>query len=341
MAAYILRRLLFLPLVLTGLIILVFTLLMLLDPRERAFLYVSQSTPKGSVEELVEKHGLDKPVYVQFYRWSGKLIRGDLGWSRTAQRPVLDAIGHFLPPSIELTLWSFVPTVLVGVWLGILAAVHHNRLLDHVLRLFSIVAWSFPAFVFGLLMLTIFAGDVYWFPPGRLSDTAFQEVLGPGFNQYTRIHTIDSVLNLRPDIFWDALRHLILPSVTLSMVSWALLLRVTRSSVLEALSQDYVRTARSKGISERTILYSHVLRNALIPVATVGGLLIIGLLNGVVIVEMVFNYKGIGWFFATAALQLDIISVLGLTIFNGLIVALGNLAVDVSYGFLDPRVRLK
>jgi peptide/nickel transport system permease protein len=270
----------------------------------------------------------------------GKVVRGDLGWSRTAQRPVTAAILHFLPATIELALWSVAPIILIGVWLGILSALHHNRPVDHLLRLFSTVGWSFPTFVFGLMLLAIFYAQLSWLPAGRLSDWAGQEVLDPDFAQFTRLHTVDALLNLRPDIFRDALRHLVLPILTLSYLSWALLLRVTRSAMLEAFNQDYVRTARSKGLKERSVIYTHVMRNALIPVATVGGLLIIGLLNGVVITEVVFDYKGIGWFFATAALQLDIISVLGLTLFSGVLAVLGNLVVDISYAVLDPRVRL-
>ena len=341
MTAYIIRRLLLLPLVLLGLIMLLFTLLMLLDPVERVSLYVNQPLPRGEIEELVERHGLDDPIHVQFYRWIGKVVQGDLGWSRTAQRPVMAAILHFLPATLELTLWSVLPILFIGIWLGILSALHHNRPLDHLLRLFAIVGWSFPTFVFGLLLLTVFYAKYSWFPAGRLSDWAVREVLSPGFARYTGLYTIDALLNLRLDIFWDALRHLVLPVITLSYLNWALLLRVTRSSMLEALNQDYVRTARAKGLKEGTVIYTHVLRNALIPVTTVGGLLIISLLNGVVIIETVFNYKGIGWFFATAALHLDVISVLGLTLFSGMIVAVSNLVVDVSYVFLDPRVRLR
>lgn len=338
MTAYVVRRLLFLPFVLAGLIVIVFTLLMLLDPVERVSLYVNE-VPRGDIQELVERHGLDKPVYEQFYNWIGKVFQGDLGWSKTAQRPVVGAIGHFLPASIELAVWSIIPTLFIGIWLGILASLKHNGLIDHFLRLFSIVGWSIPPFVFGLLALTVFYGEVSWFPAGRLSDWATQDVLSPGFTEYTHLHTVDAVLNLRGDILGDALRHLVLPVMTLSYLNWALLLRVTRSSMLESLSQDHVRTARAKGLAERTVLYTHVVRNALIPVATVSGLLIIGLLNGVIVIETVFNYKGIGWLFGTSALQLDIVSVLGLTLFNGVLVVGCNLLVDLSYVFLDPRVR--
>ena len=340
MTRYLLRRLLLLPVILLGLSVLIFTLLMLLSPYERVALYVDQNVPKGSIDALVERHGLDDPVPVQYFRWMGDLVRGDLGWSKTASRPVLGAIFHFLPATLELTLWSVLPIIVMGVWLGILSALFHNRLIDHVVRVFTIVGWSFPTFVFGLIMLMIFYAQLGWFPAGRLSVWAEADVFSAGFTQYTQLNTVDALLNGRLDIFWDALRHLVLPVVTLSYLSWALLLRVTRSSMLESLNQDYVRTARAKGLTERTVIYTHVLRNALIPVSTISGLLIIGLLNGLVITETVFNYKGMGWFFVRAALQLDVVSVLGFTLFNGTLIVLCNLVVDASYRLLDPRMRL-
>lgn len=341
MTAYIVRRLLILPVILFGLSILIFALLMLLDPIERASLYVSQTLPKGKIEDLVKRHGLDDPIPVQYARWMGKVLRGDLGWSKTAQRPVLDAILYFLPATVELALGSIVPIVLIGVWLGVLSAVHHNRWIDHITRVFSIVGWSFPTYVFGLIMLMIFYAKLQWFPAGRLSDWALRVVLSPEFTQYTHLNTVDALLNGRLDVFWDAVRHLVMPVITLSYLSWALLLRVTRSSMLEALRQDYIMTARAKGLKEWVVINRHALPNALIPVATIAGLVIISLLNGVVITETIFNYKGLGWFFANAALNVDVISVLGLTLFNGVLIILGNLAVDISYVFLDPRVRLE
>ena len=338
MAAYIARRLLFLPLVLFGITLVIFVLLMLIHPVERASLHVDRPVPRGQVEELIERYDLDAPVHVQFYRWTGRAVRGDLGWSRTAQRSVTGAIFHFLPATIELALWSL-PVIAVGIWLGVVSAIHHNRAVDHLLRLGTIVGWSLPVFVFGLVALMVFHAKLQWFPAGRLSEWALQEVLSEDFAQYTRITTLDAMLNLRLDIFADALRHLVLPVISLAYLSWVLLLRVTRSAMLEVLGQDYVRTARAKGLRERTVIYTHALRNALIPVSTVGGLLVIGLLNGVVITETVFNYRGIGWLFVNAALQLDVVSVLGFALFNGFVVVLVNLAVDVSYAFLNPRVR--
>jgi peptide/nickel transport system permease protein len=166
-------------------------------------------------------------------------------------------------------------------------------------------------------------------------------VLSPAFTQYTHMNTIDSLLNLRLDIFWDALRHLLLPVITLSYVQWALILRVTRSSMLEVLRADYVTTARAKGLSEGAVIDKHAKPNALIPVATISGLVMIWMMSGVVITETVFNIHGLGWWVASSASQLDVISVLGFSLFYAVLVVCGNLVVDVLYAYLDPRVRLE
>ncbi|MFQ5859357.1 MAG: ABC transporter permease, partial [Anaerolineae bacterium] len=251
-----------------------------------------------------------------------------------------DLLLHRLPATVELALWSFIPIIGIGVWLGIQAAVRHNKPFDQIARVFSIVGWSFPTFVFALLVLMLFYAKTGWFPPGRLSDWASQIVLSDDFTRYTQLNTVDALLNRRPDIFVDALRHIILPVITLCYVQWALLLRVTRSSMLEALRQDYVRTARAKGLSERVVINRHVRRNALIPVATLGGLTVVGLLNGVVITETVFNYPGMGSAVAAAAVSLDVLTVLGFVMFNATLLIAANLVVDILYAVLDPRVRL-
>jgi peptide/nickel transport system permease protein len=152
--------------------------------------------------------------------------------------------------------------------------------------------------------------------------------------------TVDALLNLRPDIFWDALKHLILPALTLAYVDWALILRVTRSAMLDVINQDYVNVARAKGLTERQVINRHARPNAMIPVATVGGLLLVGLLNGVVITETVFNYHGMGWWATASALNFDAVSVLGIALFNGSLLVAANLLVDILYAYLDPRIRL-
>jgi peptide/nickel transport system permease protein len=342
MTRYIIRRLLILPIILVGLSILIFAMLQMLDPIERAALYVS-SPPKNptALAEIVQKYGLDQPFYLQYLRWLNQVVHGDLGWSKTAQEPVLQAIVTYFPKTLELALWSFIPIIVIGIWLGIQAAIHHDHFIDQAARIFSIIGYSFPTFVFGLLMLMIFYAAWHWFPPGQLSDWASAIVYSAGFHRYTGLNTVDALLNMQPDIFLDALRHLFLPVLTLAYVNWALILRVMRSSMLEVISQDYITTARAKGLSAREVLNRHAKPNAMIPIATLGGLLLVGLLNGVVITETVFNYHGMGWWAANAALNFDAISILGIALFDGALLIVANLGVDILYAYLDPRIRLE
>lgn len=341
MTRYIIRRLLFLPVILFGVTILIFGILQLLDPAERAALYV-KDVPKNpnAVKLIIAKYGLDKPIYLQYADWIGKVAHGDFGWSRTAQRPVLEAILYYFPATLELALLSILPIVGGGVFLGVQAAVHRDKAIDHSARIFSMIGTSFPAFVFALLMLMIFYANLQWFPPGRLSDDLQRIVNDPSFHQYTGMYTLDGLLNGRVDVFLDAVRHLFLPVITLAFINWAVFVRVTRTSMLDVLSQEYVRTARAKGLKEKVVINTHALRNALIPIATLGGLVFIGLLNGVIITETVYNFRGMGWFAASAALRLDVISVLGITLFSAALLVMANLFVDLLYSFLDPRVRV-
>jgi peptide/nickel transport system permease protein len=213
-------------------------------------------------------------------------------------------------------------------------------LIDQVGRIFSIIGASFPTFVFGLLMLLIFYANLDWFPPGRLSDWAARAMEADNFHTYTTLTTFDALLNGRFDIFLDALRHMAMPILTLSYLSWATFLRVTRASMLETLRMEYVTTARAKGLPERDVIFKHARPNAMLPVVTLAGFSVINLMGGVVITETVFNYPGIGSAAATAAVQLDVVTVLGFALFNGLILIISNLVADVLYGYVDPRVRL-
>jgi len=340
MLNYIVRRLLQLPIILFGVTLLIFAMLMLVTPYERLALYLADQPERTSdVNALVNLYGLDDPLPVQYARWMGRVLQGDLGFSYRGHQPVAQALLQHLPPTVELALWSVIPIMVVGIRLGVLAAVNQNKPVDHAVRIFSIVGWSFPIYVFGLMALMIFYAKLDWFPAGRLSEWALRAVEAPGYLQITRMNTFDSLINGRFDIFLDALRHLVLPVISLSYLSWALILRVTRSSMLEALRQDYVTTARAKGLPESVVINKHVRKNAMIPVATIGGLTIIGLMGGVVITETVFNLHGLGWFFADSALHLDVVSVLGFTLFNAVLVVLGNLGADILYAYLDPRVR--
>jgi peptide/nickel transport system permease protein len=342
MTTYIVRRLFLLPVVMLGLSIMIFGMLQFLDPVERAALYVTD-IPKNpaALDAIIQKYGLNKPIYIQYWNWLDNLVHGDMGWSKTAQMPVIQAIKTYFPATIELALWSFIPIIVVGVWLGIQAALHHNTFIDQAARIFSIIGYSFPTFVFGLLVLMLFYAKLQWFQPGRISDWATAIVYSPNFHIYTGMLTLDSLLNQRLDIFFDALKHLVLPAVTLAYVNWALILRVARSSMLEVIRAEYITTARAKGLTWQQVINRHARPNAMIPIATIGGLLLVGLLNGVVITETIFDFHGIGFFAANAALNFDAVSVLGITIFDGALLVFANLAVDILYAYLDPRIRLQ
>jgi peptide/nickel transport system permease protein len=351
MVTYIIRRLLLLPVLLFGVTVLIFGMLQFLSPVERSALYV-KDIPKNdnAINAVIKQYGLDQPIYVQYWRWivghtiggvrKGGILFGDFGYSRTGSTPVADLIKTRFPNTLDLTIWAVAPVLLVGIWLGVQAAVHQNGFIDQAARIFSIIGTSFPTFVFGLLVLMIFYVKLPWFPPGRLSDWANIIVFSNNFHHYTSLLTFDSLLNGRFDIFWDVLRHMILPILTLSYISWATFVRVTRSSMLETLRMEYVTTARAKGLHERDVINKHARPNAMISVVTLAGFQIIVLLGGVVITETVFNYPGIGQAAANAAAQLDVITVLGFALFNGLILIVTNLLVDVMYAVIDPRIRL-
>src|SRR5687768_4092179 len=353
MATYIIRRLLLVPVLLFGVTVLIFGMLQFLSPVERSALYV-RDIPRNdkALEGIIKKYGLDKPLPVQYWRWlvgttnqltgerQGGVLFGDFGYSRVGSQPVADLISTRFPNTLDLTLWAVAPVILVGIWMGVQAAVHHNGIIDQAARVFSIVGTSFPTFVFGLLVLMFFYANLQWFPPGRLSDTYNQVVNSSSFNHYTSLLTIDALLNGRFDVFLDALRHMLLPILTLSYISWATFLRVTRGSMLETLRQEYVTTARAKGLPERDVIYKHARPNAMLPVVTLAGFSVVGLMGGVIITETVFNYPGIGAAAASASAQLDVITVLGFALFNGLVLILANLVVDILYAVVDPRVRL-
>jgi len=345
MLSYIIRRFLLLPIILLGVTFLIFCVFSLLSPMERLATYVNDpNTLKNpqATERLIAKYHLDDPFPLGYIDWVKRIARLDLGWSQTANQSVWDAICQRFPATLELVLYSIIPVVLVGIWLGVISAVHHNDMLDQTIRVTAIIGWSLPTFVFGLLVLFIFYGILDWLPPGRLSSWAQNIVYtGTNFHSYTGLVTIDALLNGNIPIFLDALRHLIAPIITLSYISWAFLLRITRSSMLDTLRKDYVRTARSKGVDEHTVIHLHAKRNALIPVVTVSGMMIIRMLGGVVITETIFNYPGLGFWAAKAAQQLDYGSVTSFALLFASLMIVGNLIVDVSYALIDPRVRLE
>lgn len=343
MISYIIRRLLILPVILAGVSILIFGMIMMLSPNQRLSTYIKDPAQLKSAEPdvLIEKYGLNDPWYEQYGRWMGGVVKGDFGWSESAGAPVTAAIKDRFPATAELALFALIPVIFGGVLLGIFAAVHHNDYWDHITRFFAVVGWSFPTFVFGLLVLMIFYGTLGWFPPGRLDNWASAIVQSAQFANYTGFFVIDGLLNGNLAVVGNAIRHLIAPVISISILWWAFIMRITRSSMLEMLRKDYIRTARAKGLKEKVVVYKHAVRNALIPVVTVAGQMVLGLMGGLVITESIFNIRGLGQFMANAADQLDYPGVLGGALYFGFILILINLCVDVSYAVIDPRIRLE
>jgi dipeptide transport system permease protein len=338
---YVFRRLLFMVLVLFGVSVLVFSVLMLIPPGMRVAAYVSsEKIPPGQVESMIQKYGLNDPAPIQYFRWMGKLLSGDFGFSVTADAPVIDGFKQFFPVTLELVLYATPLIILVGIWFGTMAAVKKDRAADHGIRIFAIIGYSLPTFWLGLLLLMFFYGFLGIFPPGTLSNQAKDVVYGPGWKAVTGLYTIDSIINWRWDIFVDAFYHLALPIINLVVLDSALIMRLMRSSMLESLGQDYIRTALAKGASRQIIHRTHARRNALLPVITISGILFASLLAGMVITETIFARKGIGWWMARAALQLDVPAIMFNVLFLGVIFVLVNLIVDLIYAGIDPRIRL-
>lgn len=345
MMTYALRRLLMLPVVLFALSLMIFGLQMSLSPTQRLAAYApSDDYLKGgqeSIRLMIEEYGLNDPFLEQYSRWIGNILHGNLGWSETARQPVAKALTSLFPATMELVVLAFIPGLLLAIWLGSRAGIHHNRWPDHIIRLFTILGWSFPTYVFGLLMLLIFYSTLDWFPPGRLSQWAVTEVTSDGFTRYTGANTIDALLNGNLAVFWDAMRHLIAPVITLTYVNIASITRVMRTSMLETLRQDYVRTARAKGMPRRVVELHHARRNALLPVATIAGMELAYMMGGVVITETIFDYSGLGQFAAKSASALDFPAVLGFGLYFAVVLVVLNLLVDMVYPLLDPRVKTR
>ncbi len=341
MAKFILRRLLFLPVVLFGVTLLLFGLFHTLSPEMRASLYIKDPRQLAHLDQIIEKHGLKDPFHKQYSRWLGRVLSGDLGYSETAKMEVTEAISAFFPATLELATFAFIPILVLGVWLGTRSAVHKDKWIDHLSRFFSITGYSLPSFVLGLVLLMVFYGVFQLFPPDRYSMSTDLILHGGDFTSYTGLLLIDSLVNFEPSVFFDVITHLVLPAASLTYISMALLVRITRSSMLEELSKDYVRTARAKGLAEKIVINRHARQNAWIPVITISSILFVGLLRGVIITETVFAYPGIGRWVAQAALQLDIPGVMGVALLTSTLFVLGNLTADVLYAVVDPRIRYK
>lgn len=337
---FIIRRLLLVIPTLLGVTLLIFTVLQVFDPVQRASMYITDPRQARNIEGIIRLHHLNDPIHIQYYYWMKELISGNFGYSESANMRVTEAIRTFLPATLELALFAVPVIVLVGIRLGVVSATRKDKTADHVTRISSIIGWSLPSFWLGILLLAFFYGQLGLFAPGRLGQDANIYVHSEAFTRYTTMNTIDGLLNGDLWITVDAFKHLVLPVISLTVQIVALIVRIMRSSMLEALSKGFIITARAKGLSNNDVIYKHARKNALIPVFTVTGMLLAGLMTGTVITETVFNYKGLGFWAARAAVQLDIPAVLGFALFVGIVYIFANLIVDVLYAYIDPRVRL-
>jgi dipeptide transport system permease protein len=339
MLTFLLRRLVMLPVVLFALSLVIVGMLQFIPAERRAANFVRSERELRNIDRVIRDYGFDKPFYVQYWTWLHEVLQGNLGYSRGAGETVLASLQQRLPVSAELALFAFVPILGIGIWLGIVAALHRGGFLDNLISIVSIISWSLPQFVFGIFLLVMLYGLAGLFGIGRISSSYAEEIARGTITTPTGLMTVDALLNGRPDMFLNALSHLALPVLTIVVTSVGQIVQVMRDSVLEVMPKDYVRTAKAKGLAPNKVAYKHVLKNAMIPVITVSGLLFSFIITGVTIVETIFGFNGLGAFFISAAATFDTPVVLGFSLLLALIVLVSNLITDVLYGFFDPRIR--
>jgi len=335
LSVHIIRRLLLIIPMLIGITLLTFTVSHLV-PSDPLVVIVSEKAldQPDIVNAAIRKWGLDRSLPEQYLYYLWNLAHGDLGVSFKTKRPVAQDLAQYLPATVELGLASLFFALAFGLPLGIMAAIKAGSWVDHFARFISLLGASMPPFWSGLMALFVFYFKAQILPgPGRI-DT---RMITP--TTITGLHLVDTLLVGDMNAFADALHHLILPSVILGWFTLALVCRITRSSLLEVLRMDYIRTARAKGLHERAVLLRHALRNAFIPTLTVLGLAFAGLMTGAIMTETIFAWPGIGRYAVESAANLDYPAVLGTTLLIAVIYIFINLLVDVLYGVIDPRIR--
>ena len=332
MMRFLARRLVLLVFVVWGISLVTF-LLARLVPSDPARLIAGPRASPQAVAVVRHDYGLDRPLPVQYLGYIGGLLVGDLGRSFSSKRPVADDLRAFLPATVELTLAALAIAALLGVPIGIIAAVRRNSGADYAGRVMATLGLSLPPFWIGLLAQLVFYSGLTLLPVGgRLG----QDIAAPP--ALTGLYTLDSLVAGQGRTFVDALWHLVLPAIVLSFSTTAVFVRLVRTSLLEVLAQEYVRTARAKGLAEQMVVLRHALRNALMPVLTIGGLQLGLLLSGALLVESIFSWPGIGRYTAQAIVSSDYNGIMGVTIVLAVIYLLINTLVDLLYAWLDPRI---
>jgi peptide/nickel transport system permease protein len=359
MTTYIFRRLLLSIPVLFGILFATFALGRLI-PGDPCRAMLGEKATDVVCNEFIHRHGLDKPIPVQFGIYIGEVLQGDFGRSFRFSMPVTDLLIERMPITIELSFAALLVSLLVGIPLGVISAVKHNSWVDVLTMMWANTGVSMPVFWLGLMLAYVFAlalkdTPLQLPPSGRLSPGVltdpFWDVWGLNLRSGTALFTImdfisrmnilNAVLSANFELLGDALKHMILPAVALATIPMALIARMSRSAMLEVLGQDYIRTARAKGLRQTTVIMKHAFRNALLPLVTVVGLSLGGLLGGAVLTETVFNLSGVGRILYEAITARDYGIVQAFTLVIAMFFVALNLIVDVSYAYLDPRIRLE
>jgi peptide/nickel transport system permease protein len=333
MLRFVVRRLLLLVPILVGLSILVFIWIRALPGGPAEALLGERATPE-SIAQIERQYGLNKPVYVQYWSYVKTVARGDLGTSVTTRRPVTEELKQRFPATIELTIAAMIFAVSLGIPLGFVAAKRYGGPVDHASLVVSLLGISMPIFFLAILLKYVFAVRLGLLPTvGRISPLI--DISHP-----TNFYLLDSLLAGNLYAFWDVSQHLILPAIALGSIPLAIIARITRASVLDVQNEDYVRTARAKGLSPRVVDQRHIFRNALLPIVTIVGLQAGLLLSGAVLTETVFAFPGMGTWLVDAIKGRNFPVLQGGILFVSLIFVLINLLVDVTYAFINPRIRV-
>jgi peptide/nickel transport system permease protein len=302
-------------------------------PGDPAQIMLGQQATQAQIQQVRENLGLDKPIIVQYGLFLKDALRGDLGDSTVTGRPVTTELMVRLPATFELTAFAMLIAVLVGVPVGVISAVKQYSLLDKTTSVVALTGISMPIFWLAMILVVIFGVNWELLPfPGRLDPTT-------AITSITGLVLVDSLLTLNFAGFWDGLLHLIMPALALATIPMAVVMRMTRSSMLEVMNEDYVRTARAKGVVPWRVIVKHALRNAMLPTITVIGLQVGLLMGGAIITETIFSWPGIGLYTYTSISSRDYASIQGVVLYGALLFVLINLLVDILYAILDPRVR--
>ncbi|HZK24952.1 MAG TPA: ABC transporter permease [Oscillospiraceae bacterium] len=335
MVRFLLRRLALTIVLLLGVTVMVF-LISHLVPSNPVAANLSQTALADPeiVAAYEAKWGLDKPLSEQYFIYITNIFKGDFGTSIRTGRPILQDLKQYFPATLELSLLAMLIAIVFGISFGIISAVWQNKPIDQLLRAISVSGVSLPSFWFALLIMSVFSGTLKWFPSGgRINPRLFNPTGGTG------LYLLDALSWGDWGMLSDSLAHLILPALVLGFFTMGLITRQTRSNLLETMSMDYIRTARAKGMRESRVVCAHALNNALIPVITVSGMGFCNLLGGMVFVEKIFSWPGIGQYAYLSAITLDFPAICGVSLLIAATYVVINLLIDILYGIIDPRIR--